>query len=130
MTEPGDGRRVLIVDDNADALETITTLLELHGFEVMPAQSPAQAIEKIVNFKPEACVLDIGLPEMDGYRLAAELRRVGGPALQTSRFIALTGYGQSEDKERARAAGFDEHLVKPVLIDKLLAALGATVSSR
>jgi CheY-like chemotaxis protein len=96
----------------------------------MPAQSPAQAIEKIDNFAPDACVLDIGLPEMDGYRLAAELRRVGGPAVQASRFIALTGYGQSEDKERARAAGFDEHLVKPVLIDKLLAALGATVSSQ
>ena len=128
MNEPGDGKRVLIVDDNADALETITTLLELHGFEVVPARSPAQAIEKIVNFTPEACVLDIGLPEMDGYRLAAELRRVGGPALEASRFIALTGYGQSEDKERARAAGFDEHLVKPVLIDKLLAALGSSVS--
>jgi signal transduction histidine kinase/ActR/RegA family two-component response regulator len=123
---PGkDGKRVLIVDDNADALETITTLLELHGFDVVPAQTPTQAIAKLSGFVPEACVLDIGLPEMDGYKLASELRRVGGPAIQTSRFIALTGYGQAQDKERTKAAGFHEHLVKPVLIEKLLAALGA-----
>ncbi|HSV35263.1 MAG TPA: ATP-binding protein, partial [Ramlibacter sp.] len=119
----GAGKRVLIVDDNTDALETITTLLELHGFDVVPANTPTQAIEKITNFSPQACVLDIGLPEMDGYKLASELRRVGGAAVRDSHFIALTGYGQAEDKERARAAGFHRHLVKPVLIDSLLAAL-------
>lgn len=128
MTDQKDGKRVLIVDDNVDALETITTLLELHGFDVVPAHSPAQAIARIAEFSPQACVLDIGLPEMDGYKLASELRRVGGPELQASRFIALTGYGQAEDKERAKAAGFHQHLVKPVLIENLLAALGAGAS--
>jgi len=116
-------RRVLLVDDNVDAVESMDILLQAFGFEVATAVHPDLALAQLESFAPEAAVIDIGLPGMDGYQLAAEIRRrLGGKPM---RLIAFTGYGGSDDIARATAAGFDAHLVKPVEIDRLLAVLGA-----
>jgi len=115
-------RRVLLVDDNADAVESMQILLDAFGYEVMTAVHPQLALDRLEAFAPAAAVIDIGLPGMDGYQLAAEIRRrLGGKPM---RLIAFTGYGSPEDVARATAAGFDAHLTKPVEIDRLLAALG------
>lgn len=121
--------RVLLVDDNRDALETMESLLVMHGFEVLTAADPVQALERAPPFEPEVFVLDIGLPGLDGYQLAAELRRICVDNARNARFIALTGYGQEADKTRALAAGFHQHLVKPVEIDALVMAIQGTTTS-
>lgn len=115
--------RVMIVDDNLDALDTLGMLLSMHGFDVATAGTPEEAIQKSAEFEADAYVLDIGLPGMDGYQLAAELRRCRAGSCTAAQFIALTGYGQAGDKALALAAGFHRHLTKPVDIDVLLQAL-------
>ena len=115
-------RRVLLVDDNVDAVESMEILLQAFGYEVATAIHPDLALARLEAFAPAVAVIDIGLPGMDGYQLAAEIRRrLDGKPM---RLIAFTGYGGAEDIARATAAGFDAHLVKPVEIDRLLAALG------
>ena len=115
-------QRVLLVDDNVDAVESMEILLQAFGYEVSTAVHPDLALAQLETFAPAAAVIDIGLPGMDGYQLAMEIRRrlAGRPM----RLIAFTGYGGADDIARATLAGFDAHLVKPVEIDRLLAALG------
>ena len=103
--------RVLIVDDNADAAESVAMVLDLHGHEVKTVGDGAQAMACLSDFLPEAVVLDIGLPGEDGYDVARRLRQ--HPATREALLIALTGYGQREDVARATEAGFDHHFVKP-----------------
>jgi signal transduction histidine kinase len=110
-------RRVLVVDDNVDAANSLMMLLRLEGHTGETAFTSRSALEKFDTFKPEVVLLDIGLPEMDGYQVAREIRKRFTP--KPVRLVALTGYGQSEDRERALDAGFDEHLVKPVEFDAL-----------
>ncbi len=119
-TEPS-VQRVLLVDDNVDAVESMEILLQAFGYEVATAIHPNLALAQLETFAPAAAVIDIGLPDMDGYQLAIEIRRrlAGRPM----RLIAFTGYGGADDIARATVAGFDAHLVKPVEIDRLLAAL-------
>lgn len=105
-------RRVLIVDDNRDAANSLAELLTLQGHTAQAAHSGKEALECLASFEPEVALLDIGLPQMNGYELARRLREI--ETLRGIRIIALTGYGQTEDRERTRAAGFDDHLVKPV----------------
>jgi signal transduction histidine kinase/ActR/RegA family two-component response regulator len=105
-------QRVLVVDDNIDAAETLRMLLEMNGHEVRCAHEGAQAIVLAMDFRPDVALLDIGLPRMDGFELARRLR--ARPEMRDTRLIALTGYGQAEDRSRALAAGFDDHLTKPV----------------
>jgi signal transduction histidine kinase/CheY-like chemotaxis protein len=105
-------QRVLVVDDNVDAAETLRMLLEMNGHEVRCAHEGTQAIELAMDFRPDVALLDIGLPRMDGFELARRLR--ARPEMRDTRLIALTGYGQAEDRSRALAAGFDDHLTKPV----------------
>jgi len=114
-------RRVLLVDDNVDAVESMEILLQAFGYEIATAVHPELALSRIETFAPAAAVIDIGLPGMDGYQLAAEIRRrlAGRPM----RLIAFTGYGGDEDIARATSAGFDAHLTKPVEIEQLLAVL-------
>jgi CheY-like chemotaxis protein len=115
-------KRVLLVDDNVDAVESMEILLQAFGYDVATAIHAELALGKLESFAPAAAVIDIGLPGMDGYRLAAEIRRrLGGRPM---RLVAFTGYGGPDDVARAHAAGFDAHLVKPVEIEQLLAALG------
>ncbi|HSJ96026.1 MAG TPA: ATP-binding protein, partial [Myxococcota bacterium] len=106
-----EGRRVLVVDDNVDAADSIAVLLRMEGHEVKTVTDAAQALASAEVFAPSAVVLDIGLPGMDGYTLARELRKL--PRLSDALFIALTGYGQKEDQAQALAAGFHHHFIKP-----------------
>ncbi len=104
-------RRVLVVDDNVDAADSLAALLKLQGHETHAVYSGQEALERVESFRPDVVLIDIGLPRMNGYDLANRLREAGHPAL---RLVAITGYGQVEDRERAHAAGFDDYLVKPV----------------
>lgn len=120
------GGRVLLVDDNQDALAMLATALRFAGLEVETAADGADALVRAASFKPDAAVLDIGLPRMDGLELARRLRAAAGPAL---RLIALTGYGQNADVAATHAAGFDVHLVKPVTTETVLDALRPAASA-
>lgn len=104
-------RRVLIVDDNVDAADSLALLLQSDGHEAETAYSAAKALEAIERLRPEIVLLDVGLPRIDGYEIARYLR--ASNPVPGMRLIALTGYGQKQDRERARAAGFDDHLLKP-----------------
>lgn len=115
------GTKVLIVDDNKDAAETLQLLLEATGNEVLIAHSPEEALALACQASPAVLFLDIGLPGMDGYELARRLRANSATARST--LVALTGYGQADDKQRASDAGFDHFLVKPVMLDDVLNTL-------
>ena len=116
-----DGRRVLVVDDNVDAADTLARLLDSFGHAVRTAGTGPQALTLLSDFRPELAILDIGLPGMDGYELARRLK--ADPRTEGIRLLALTGYGHEVDRARALAAGFDEHLVKPVPVDQLTTAI-------
>jgi signal transduction histidine kinase len=103
--------RVLIVDDNRDAAESMAMLQEINGHQTRVAHSGPQALVAALEFIPDVVILDIGLPGMDGYEVAAQLRTV--PGLEELFIVALTGYGSATDRQLAESAGFDEHLVKP-----------------
>jgi CheY-like chemotaxis protein len=109
--------RLLVVDDNADAAETLSELLRLAGYEVRSAGHASAALALLEEFEPQLALLDIGLPGIDGYQLAELVR--AHPRGQGARLVALTGYGQDNDRAKALAARFDEHLVKPVAAERL-----------
>ncbi|MDI1447268.1 ATP-binding protein [Polyangium sp. 6x1] len=113
----GKVRRVLVVDDNRDAAQMLAEVLTSHGHEVELAHDGPQALAVAASFRPEVGILDIGLPVMDGYELALELRAAYGERIM---LVAVTGYGQEHDKRRAFDAGFSRHYVKPVATDALL----------
>ena len=117
----GPPRRVLVIEDNDDAREMLRNLLRLFGHEVHEACDGAMGLEEARRLRPDAALIDIGLPGMDGYEVARRIRA----DLPGARLVALTGYGQPEDRERALAAGFDVHLVKPVDPDQLQRLLAA-----
>jgi signal transduction histidine kinase/DNA-binding response OmpR family regulator len=113
--------RILVVDDNDDAAQSIVTFLQIDGHDVRSAGDGAQALEVAADFAPEVVVLDIGLPFLDGYEVARRLRQA--PLTRHTLLLALTGYGQKHDRQQAQAAGFDAHFVKPVDPAKLLACI-------
>jgi PAS domain S-box-containing protein len=110
--------RVLIVDDNLDHVETLTTLLDLEGFEVRSAPDGKAALEKLREFDAQIILLDINMPILDGYSVARKIREL--PDGPDKKLIAITGYGQNVDRERTADAGFSHHLVKPINFDQLL----------
>ena len=115
-------KRVLIADDNVDAADSLAAVLQLDGHVTKTVYFARDVLEQAVAFAPDIILLDIGLPEMDGYEVARRVRAV--KRLDPVRLVALTGYGQVEDLRRAREAGFDDHLVKPVDFDTLSRCLG------
>lgn len=119
--KPGPRRRVLVVDDDADAADSVAMLLRLNGHEVDVAYSALAGLEAASRTVPDVILLDIGLPRMNGYEMARRLR--SNQALRATRLLALSGFGRAEDRERSRAAGFDEHLVKPASLEALERAL-------
>jgi PAS domain S-box-containing protein len=131
---PGDGRplgtlppcRVLIVDDNRDAADSLGLLMTLLGCDVRVEYDGPAALAALAEYQPAVVLLDIGMPGMDGYEVARRVRQQ--PALQAVTLIALTGWGQEEDRRRCRQAGFDHHLVKPVDLDTLQALLASLPS--
>jgi signal transduction histidine kinase len=120
-------RRVLVVDDNRDSADSLAMLLEMEGHDASTAYSAREALERAETLKPQIILLDIGLPEIDGYEVARRLRKL--EALERTYLIALTGYGQAEDRRRARSAGFDEHMIKPADLERLRTALAATAGN-
>jgi CheY-like chemotaxis protein len=114
-------RRVLVVDDNVDAAQTVAMLLQVLGHETTVEYDPLQALACAGNHAFDAFVLDIGLPGMDGHELARRIRAL--PQAAGALFIALTGYGQQQDRDASKAAGFHYHFVKPADVDALAQAL-------
>jgi PAS domain S-box-containing protein len=111
------GLSILVVDDNADVLEMMIAALEMLGHQAHAAGDGRAALELAPRVEPDLALVDLGLPEMDGYELGRRLRAL--PGLERMRLVAVTGYGQASDRERSAAAGFDMHLVKPVSISTI-----------
>ncbi|MGC8642341.1 MAG: hybrid sensor histidine kinase/response regulator, partial [Isosphaeraceae bacterium] len=119
-------RRILIVDDNADAVSSLRVVLTTKGYEVQTAHDGLQALELAADFRPHAVLLDIGLPKINGYDVARKIR--DQPWGKSMLLVATTGWGQLDDRQRAHEAGFDHHLVKPVdfaTLDELFKSLPA-----
>jgi CheY-like chemotaxis protein len=109
--------RILIVDDNADGRDMLKTVLVMQGHEVYEAEEGITAVEHALSICPDVAIIDIGLPGLDGYEVARRVR--AGANGNVPKLVALTGYGQEEDRRLAISAGFDEHLVKPIDPDVL-----------
>ena len=124
----GDGtaRRILVVEDNADAREMLRVVLELAGHEVHEAVDGPSGLARALDLRPDIALVDIGLPGFDGLEIARRVRQAVGASIQ---LVALTGYGQPDDRRLALEAGFDAHLVKPVDPPALLAAIRAVFSA-
>ncbi len=121
-------RRILIVDDNEDSALTLTMLFEMTGDQTQTAHDGLQAIETAAAFRPDVALLDIGLPGLNGYEVAQHIRQQ--PWGESMILVALTGWGQIEDREKSSAAGFNAHMVKPVDHDALLALLQELMDGR
>src|SRR5262249_35277876 len=121
-------RRILVVDDNRDAAEMLAELLALTGNDLRTAHDGREAVEVAAEFRPDVVLLDIGLPKMNGYQVAQRIREQSwGKGIV---LVALTGWGQEEDRRLSQEAGFDHHLVKPVDPDVLSDLLTATSGGR
>jgi CheY-like chemotaxis protein len=119
-------QRVLVVDDNHDAATSMSLLLKILGAEVEVANSGPAALLAVESYRPAVVLLDLGMPEMDGYEVARRIRE--RPEFDDVTLIALTGWGQDEDRRRAQEAGFNHHLVKPADISSLQELLASPQS--
>jgi len=122
-----DGSRVLLVEDNQETCESLQLLLTLRGYDVRTAADGLDGFRQALEWRPNAIVSDIGLPGIDGWRLASCLRET---FQETVRLIALTSHGRVEDRQRSREAGFDAHLTKPADPAELLELLSAVLPNR
>jgi CheY-like chemotaxis protein len=114
-------RRVIVADDNADAATSLTMLLELLGYEVQAVHDGLQAVEATRVFAPDLIFMDIGMPRLDGFEATRRIRALD--LMRQPVVVALTGWGQEDDRERSRAAGIDHHLVKPIELDAIRALI-------
>jgi CheY-like chemotaxis protein len=121
MQQKTDPLRVMVVDDNADAAAMLAMLLEASDHQVIVEHGSRRALEQARKAAPQVCLLNIGRPEIDGYELAQRLR--AEPETANCLLIAVTGYGQEQDRKKTLATGFDHHLVKPVDTKKLAAII-------
>ena len=124
-------RRILIVDDNQDSADSLAILLKLTGHEIHIAHDGLEAVEEAATFQPHTILLDIGLPRLNGYEAARRIREQ--PRHEGVTLVALTGWGQEEDRRRSEEAGFDGHMIKPVdfaALTKLLAELDAKLGAK
>lgn len=120
-------RRILVVDDNRDSASTLAILLRLMGNVTQTANDGLEAVEAASDFRPDVVLLDIGLPKLDGYEACRRIRQQPGGADMV--VVAVTGWGQDEDRARSSEAGFDHHLVKPVDQATLAEILASVTSS-
>jgi len=118
--------RLLLVEDHAGSAESMSRLLSQFGYEVRIARDGLAAIQTAREFAPEAALIDLSLPSLDGFQVAAQLRAMD--ATRDAALIAMTGWTDDDHEERARAAGFDTHLVKPITVDALIDALSGTLA--
>ena len=114
-------RRILVVDDNEDSAESLAQLLEFNGHRVERAHDGLGALDAVAQFDPDVVLLDVGLPKMDGYEVCQAIRR--NKSRRRPLVIALTGWGQDNDRRKSMEAGFDHHLVKPVSFDVVMQLL-------
>ncbi len=119
--------RVLVVDDNQDAADSLATLLDVLGYSVRIAYDGPDAIEAADEFQPEVALLDIGLPRLSGYDIARHVREKHGEKVL---LVAITGWGQEDDRRKAREAGFDHHFTKPADFDVLIKLIGTELERR
>jgi CheY-like chemotaxis protein len=122
--------RILIVDDNRDAAATMAMLLQ-EEHTTLTANSGAEALQVVAEFNPAVIFLDIGMPMMNGYEVARQLRAM--PGLESLRLVALTGWGGEDDAKRSKDAGFDEHLTKPVdyeMLERVMLRLADSMNTR
>lgn len=119
---PGEGCKVLVVDDNVDSAQSMSLLLGLEGYQVECAYDGEEALVRAQAFGPEVVLLDLGLPRISGYEVASRLR-AAPPASRPLLLVAVSGYGRDQDRKAAREAGFDLHLTKPADPDEVLRVL-------
>lgn len=119
--EPSAHTRVLVADDNIDALDSLAMMLELAGYAVRKCLNGVQAVQDALDWRPHFMLLDIGMPLLDGYEVARRIRAATWDEVPT--LVAISGWSQPQDRERALAAGFDTHCAKPVSFDSLLQIL-------
>jgi DNA-binding response OmpR family regulator len=124
---PGGGVRVLVVDDNRDAADSLTMLLALRGYEASVCHDGSSALDTALELAPDVIILDLGLPGIDGFEVCRRLREAG---LLKTCIIAVTGFGQDEDRRRSREVGFDAHMVKPVDSDELVKRIHESLEAR
>lgn len=124
----GASARVLIVDDNADAAETLGVLLQSLGHQTRVVLSSPEALAAALDFRPDVALLDLGMPELNGFDLARALRRE--PALSGLVLVALSGWGTEDDRSRSREVGMDHHLTKPVMLEDVQRILGAPATAK
>jgi len=127
-SSPAPGCRVLVVDDDEDTADGMAALLSASGHEVRVAHDGPAAIATALEFHPQVVLTDLGLPQFNGYEVAARMRQ--HPDLARTVLVAITGHGQEQDRVRTRAAGFDHHLVKPVEPDEVLRIVGGAAAGR
>jgi CheY-like chemotaxis protein len=127
-TVSADSQRVLVVDDNRDSAESLAMLLQIGGNDTRTAHDGEAAIELAATYRPEVILLDIGLPKMNGYDVCRAIR--AHPEGKDVMIVALTGWGQEDDRRRSREAGFDAHLVKPVDYTALVSLLATSRSPK
>ncbi len=123
----GVDRRVLVVDDNEDAADSLATLLGVMGYEVRVAYDGPEAITAADDFRPAVALLDIGLPKLSGYDIARHVRTTRGVDVL---LVAITGWGQEDDRRKAREAGFDHHFTKPADFEKLVTLIEQEMKHR
>lgn len=119
--------QVMVVEDNDDSRQLLTEYLEHVGFRCLSAHDGFEALALVEHARPDAAIIDLGLPKMDGLELARRMR--GDDRCARTYLIALTGYGEAEDRKAVQDAGFDAHIVKPVDLSELTATLGAGVTA-
>jgi CheY-like chemotaxis protein len=121
-------KRILVVDDNSDAADISAELLELHGYQTAVAYAGLQGLQAARTFKPDAILLDLGMPGMDGYQVAEALRAV--PDFDQVALIAFTAWGDVVTRQRVISTGFDEHVIKPANLDRILSAVRRAIDKR
>ena len=117
-THSAPGGRILVVEDEEDSRESLRLLLETDGHEVSLAANGVDGLAQLASFQPDVALVDVGLPGMDGYELARRVREL--PSGKKVKLIAVTGYGSEKARQRARQAGFDLHVTKPVTYEELV----------
>ena len=121
-------QRILVVDDNSEAADISAELLELHGYRTAVAYNGLSGLEAVRTFEPHAVLLDLGMPGMDGYQVAAALRAV--PDFDNVALIAFTAWGDIVTRQRVIDTGFDAHVIKPANLDRILSAVREALAAR
>jgi CheY-like chemotaxis protein len=128
MDQPSPSKRILIVDDNAQAADVASELLDLYGYQTAVAYGGQQGLQTAEVFAPDVILLDLGMPGMDGFQVAAAVR--ARPALRDVAIVAFSAWGDPATRQRTQAAGFDQHLTKPASLEEILGTIAIACTSR